>query len=160
MNKIKRFFNKIEQVIYFIPIIWKGWDWDYRYSLELFKHQLKRQAKFLDSPKAYGVDSEQRAKKIRTAVKLLDLVYEQEKYALEYQDKLQEEYGENVLDWHFIRTENSEFSELKYEYQFWDNAEEIRRREQKLFKESMEKQQKAEKLVWKYIGHNIRGWWD
>ena len=29
-----------------------------------------------------------------------------------------------------------------------------------LFKQSKQKQIRAEKLVWEFISHNIRGWWD
>jgi hypothetical protein len=49
---------------------------------------------------------------------------------------------------------------MKYEYEYWDNSKEIDEVHTKLFKESQKKQERAHKLVWEYISHNIRGWWD
>ena len=40
------------------------------------------------------------------------------------------------------------------------NAAEVEEVKDRLFKESQLKQQKAEKLVWEFISHNIRYWWD
>jgi len=36
----------------------------------------------------------------------------------------------------------------------------VKETKQKLYQESQEKQKRAEELVWKFISHNIRGWWD
>ena len=42
--RVKRFFRKLKRVWDFIPIIWKGDDYDYQYSIDLFKYQLDRTA--------------------------------------------------------------------------------------------------------------------
>jgi hypothetical protein len=49
---------------------------------------------------------------------------------------------------------------LRWEYEKWDNSEEISEVQKKLFLESNEKQKRAHKLLWKFIEHNIRHWWD
>ena len=165
MFVVKRFFRRVKRVIDFLPMIWKGFDFDYRYAIELFQHQLKRTADFMESDRAMTMDAKIRAKRIRTAVELLQKVYDKE-YGCEYQDKLKEIYGEKVLDWEFVELdEKSDYDgeplyELKWEYEKWDNAEEVKETKQKLYKESQEKQKRAEELVWKFISHNIRGWWD
>ena len=165
MFVVKRFFRRVKRVMDFIPMIWKGYDFDYRYAIELFQHQLKRTADHLESDRAMTMDAKIRAKRIRTAVELLQKVYDEE-YGCEYQDKLKEIYGEKVLDWEFVELdEKSDYDgellyELKWEYEKWDNAEEVKETKQKLYKESQEKQKRAEELVWKFISHNIRGWWD
>jgi len=46
---IERRVEQIKRVIDFLPIIWKGYDFDYYYTIELFKHQLQRQAKYFES---------------------------------------------------------------------------------------------------------------
>ena len=149
----------------FLPMIWKGYDFDYRYAIELFQYQLKRTADFMESDRAMTMDADIRARRIRTAVELLQKVYDED-YGCEYQDKLKELYGENVLDWEFIELDvksnyNGEpLYELKWAYEKWDNAEEVKEMKDKLFKESKTKQKRAEELVWKFISHNIRGWWD
>ena len=72
---MKRFIRRVRRVIDFLPIIWKGEDWDYYYSIELFQYQLKRTADFLESDKAYTVSAKATASRIRTAVELLDRVH-------------------------------------------------------------------------------------
>jgi hypothetical protein len=165
MFVVKRFFRRVKRVIDFLPMIWKGFDFDYRYAIELFQYQLKRTADFMESDGAVTMNANIRAKRIRTAVELLQKVYDEE-YGCEYQDKLKEIYGEKVLDWEFVELdEKSDFDgeplyELKWEYEKWDNSEEVKETKQKLYEESQEKQKRAEELVWKFISHNIRGWWD
>ena len=160
MFVVKRFFRRVKRVMDFLPMIWKGYDFDYRYAIELFQYQLERTAVFMESDRALTVDAEIRAKRIRTAVKLLQKIYDED-YACEYQDKLKELYGKNVLDWSFEDTgKGDDTSYLRYRYEQWDNAEEVQKMMNKLFLESQAKQKRAEELVWKFISHNIRYWWD
>jgi len=165
MFVVKRFFRRVKRVMDFLPMIWKGYDYDYRYAIELFQYQLERTANFMESDRVLTVDADIRARRIRTAVELLQKVYDEE-YGCEYQDKLKEMYGENVLDLEFIELdEKSDYDgeslyKMKWRYEYWDNAEEIAEVKRKLYKESQEKQKRAEELVWKFISHNIRYWWD
>jgi len=160
MRTIKQFFRRLKRTIDFLPIIWKGFDFDYRYAIELFQYQLERTADFMESDRANTVDADKRAKRIRTAIALMEKVYEED-YACEYQDKLKELYGQNVLGFRFEPTEyNNDTSYLKWEFEYWDNAEEIKQVHDKLYSEAQLKQQKAERILWKFLEHNIRGWWD
>jgi hypothetical protein len=164
LNDIKHFFRRkyqqIQRVIDFLPIIWNGFDFDYIYSIELFKKQLERQAKFMESNKSYSDRAKQDASRIRTAIRLMDKVYDDE-YGSEYQDKLKKLYGENVLNWWFEDTgRNDGSSYLRWEFEKWDNSEEIEKVQKKLFSESKEKQKRAHKLLWNFIEHNIQYWWD
>lgn len=160
MFVVKRFFRRVKRVMDFLPMIWKGYDYDYRYAIELFQYQLERTAEMMESDQAMTVDADIRARRIRTAVELLQKVYDEE-YGCEYQDKLKEMYGENVLDWWFEDTgEGDGSSYLRLEYEKWDNADEVAQVKHKLYDESKAKQKRAEKLVWKFISHNIRYWWD
>ena len=160
MRTIKQFFRRLKRTIDFLPIIWKGFDFDYRYAIELFQYQLERTADFMESDRANTVDADKRAMRIRTAIALMEKVYEED-YACEYQDKLKELYGQNVLGFRFEPTEyNNDTSYLKWEFEYWDNAEEIREVHDKLYSEAQLKQQKAERILWKFLEHNIRGWWD
>ena len=164
LNDIKYFFKRkyqqIQRVIDFLPMIWNGFDFDYIYSVQLFKKQLERQAKFFESDKSYSDRSKQDASRIRTAIRLMDKVYDDD-YGCEYQDKLKQLYGENALDFWFEDTgvgDGSTF--LRWEYEKWDNSEEIEEVQKKLFLESKEKQKRAHKLLWDFIEHNIQYWWD
>jgi len=165
MFVVKRFFRRVKRVMDFLPMIWKGYDFDYSYAIELFQYQLKRTADFMESDRALTVDSDIRARRIRTSVELLQKVYDED-YGCEYQDKLKELYGENVLDWEFIELdEKSDYDgeslyEMKWRYEYWDNSAEVKEMKDKLYQESQAKQKRAEELVWKFISHNIRYWWD
>ena len=156
----KRKYRQIKRVLDYLPIIWKGYDFDYRYAIDLFKHQLIRTSNFMESDRAYAIDSDMRAKRIKTAIELLDKVYDEE-YGMEYKDQMKKIYGDNVLDWNFEDTGRGDgTSYINYEYEKWENKDKVKETFDKLFKQSKEKQIKAEKLVWKFISHNIRGWWD
>jgi hypothetical protein len=157
---IRRKYQQIKRVIDFLPIIWNGFDFDYVYSIQLFKKQLERQAKFFESGKSYSDRANQNASRIRTAIRLMDKVYDEE-YGMEWVDKLEEQFGKEVLGWEFEDTgDGTGSSVVTSKYEKWDNAEEIRKVKLELISKSDAKQKKAEKLVWKFIGHNIRYWWD
>jgi len=147
----KRKRKQIARVISFLPIIWKGHDWDYQYSIELFQHQLKRTAKEI-RVNGVNVDREQIASRIETAVELLDKVYN-ETYAYEWVKLAETKYGPSqyCLD---------TFTE-RYERDY--TADERLLIEEDVYAlrhESQAKHQKATRLVWKYIEHNITRWWD
>ena len=119
----KRKYRQIERVIDFLPIIWRGFDFDYRYSLELFQKQLERQAKFFESGKAYVSDAKNTASRIRTAIQLMDNVYD-DKYEIEWVDKIEEQFGKEALDWEFEDTgDGTGSSFITNKYEKWDNAE-------------------------------------
>tara|TARA_R110002020_G_scaffold113236_3_gene260297 strand:- start:1788 stop:2153 length:366 start_codon:yes stop_codon:yes gene_type:complete len=116
-NNITWFFRRLRRVWDFLPIIWRGYDFDYSHAIELFRYQLERTADLLESDKAYTLNSNLHAQKIRTAIRLMDKVYE-------------EEWMEDFYD-----------RKISLE-------------------EAIKKQERAHKLLWEYIEHNIQGWWD
>lgn len=156
----KRKFWQIRNVIKWLPVIWGQFDFDYHYSLEVFKFQLKKQAQFLESKKSYTQSAPYNAQRIRTVLKLMDKVYDEE-YALEYQKILQEKYGEDILDIKFVDCKSKPtLYEMVYKYESRPDAKKIEAEKSKLFKESHEKQEKAHKILWKLIEKDIRSWWD
>lgn len=160
----RRKFWQIKNLFRWIPIIWNQFDFDYRYSIDVFKFQLQKQADFLESDKAHTVEAKNNAKRIRMVLRLMDKVYDEE-YGCEYQGKLKEKYGEDVLDWHFIDIEDKPgYSTMKWNYEVDEKYESLRDQiesdKDRLFKESQEKQHRAHKLLWALIEHNIQGWWD
>ena len=159
----RRKWRQIKNVIGWIPVVWKQFDFDYHYSLEVFKHQLLKQAKLMESDKAYSVDSNIQAQKIRMVVRLMDKVYNEE-YACEYQQKLKDKYGEDVDEMVFEEIpDKPEYSSMKWKYEvdekYVELRDEIKENSKKWFKESQDKQERAHKLLWKLIEFYIRGWW-
>ena len=160
----RRKWRQIKNVIGWIPIVWNQFDFDYRYSIEVFKHQLLKQADFMDSDRAYGVDSKIDAQRIRMICRLMDKVYNEE-YACEYQQKLKDTYGEDVIDWEFLDIPDKPgYSELKWKYEVDEKYEllrdEIALNKDKWFRESHEKQERAHKLLYTLLEFYIRRWWD
>jgi acetyl-CoA carboxylase alpha subunit len=151
----KRKYQQIQRVIDFLPIIWKGFDFDYIYSIELFKKQLERQASFLESERALTLEAHNNAKKIRTALRLMDIVYD-EKYIDEVFTELTELYGESKFGGEKLYT-------LKITNQNAVNEihqEKINEERSEKIKLARIKQKRAHKLLWDYIEHNIQNWWD
>jgi hypothetical protein len=73
---IKKKYRQIERTLSFLPLIWKGYDWDYRYAIDLFQKQLERTVIYLESDKAVTQNAKIHAQKIRTALRLIDIVYD------------------------------------------------------------------------------------
>jgi len=85
MYWFKRKYQQIKRVIDFLPMIWSGNDWDYLYSLDLFQKQLERTATYLESDMAVTQNAKIQAQKIRTALRLMDIVYD-DTYITEFLD--------------------------------------------------------------------------
>ena len=166
---IKRKVWQIKNVFRWLPIIWKQHDFDYQYSVGVFKFQLKKQAEFFESDKACTLSAKDTAKRIRTVIKLMDKVYNEE-YGMEYTGKLKELYGEDVLEVSFIETDDTTLNDfsgkteklytMRYKYETWDNADEIEKVKNELFHESQDKQRKAHRILWALIEKDIMCWWD
>ena len=71
MYWFKRKWRQVKRVADFLPIIWKGYDWDYHYAIELFQHQLKRTAHEIEH-RGHSLNRKQTASRIRTAVELIE----------------------------------------------------------------------------------------
>ncbi len=162
--RIKRFFYRIKRVIDFLPIIWKGFDFDYNYAIDLFQFQLKRTADYIDK-RGNAINNKDTAAKIRTAVRLIDKVYDED-YTMEYYDHLEKLYGETRHE--FVELEDKdEKGNPYYQMKIWnelavdeDHQKEIDEVRHQMFLKGRDKQKRAHKLLWSYIEHNIQNWWD
>ena len=160
MYWVKRKIRQIKRVIDFFPLIWNGFDFDYRYALDLFKKQLERQAKHMESDRAMTLSAKTNAQKIRTAIRLMDKVYDEE-YASEYMTQIDKLYGTTHYD--FVDEDGEELYTMK----LWnenavdeEHQNEINEIRKQMAIHSKEKQNRAHKLLWDYIEHNIQRWWD
>ena len=72
MWKIKRFIYRVKRVIEFIPVIWKGYDWNYGSAIDVFQYQLTRTVDYLESDKAQALEAKTNAAKIWTAIELME----------------------------------------------------------------------------------------
>jgi hypothetical protein len=156
----KRKYRQIQRIVDYLPIIWKGYDFDYSYSVDLFKKSLERQAKLFESDKLNSDRSKQNASRIRTAIQLMDKVYNED-YSMEWIDTIEAKYGSDVLDWESEDTSDGTSSSfITQKYEKWNNAEEIKTVKTALIKKSIKKQKRAHKILWDFVEHNIQFWWD
>ena len=157
----KRKYRQIKNVIRWIPVIWNNFDFDYSYALEAFKFQLGNIADHMESDRAVTMSAGVRAEKIRTIIRLMDKVYDEE-YATEYQDEIERLYGPREINWEDSDKEGYVmYNGYIYEREYTqEQLEAINKHETILHKESQEKQEKAHKLLWKLMEFYIRGFWD
>jgi hypothetical protein len=161
----RRKWSQVKRVIDFLPLVWKGYDWDYHYAVELFQHQLKRMADHIGSDKAWALEHKQTASRIRTAVELMQKIYDEE-YVMEYYDIMEEKYGKTS----FECIETGKFDdkgdpyytmEIYYEnYYTEEELQLIAEERRQLVLECRDKQKRAHKLLWDFVEHNIQRWWD
>ena len=150
--------NQFHNLKRWLPLIWNKYDFDYSYSIDMLKRALLDQAEFLESDRACSISAKDDAKRIRIIVSLMEKVYD-DTYALEYQDKLKELYGDDVFDFNFVSSEFEDMDTFEWGYKSNPNADEIDEMHSKLLKESHAKQERAEELLWKLVAHNIRRFW-
>lgn len=164
MRWFKRKYRQIKRTIEFLPLIWRGADWDYRYAVDLFTYQLSRTADYIEDNNRC-VNSTADSKRIRTVVNLLEKVYEEE-YGMEYLDIIKKKYGTSKFEFKKLKETDKKgdpYYEIidAYDYDYTDSellmiAEE---RHAELLNSAV-KQKRAHKLAWELIEHNIQQWWD
>jgi len=160
MRPLRRFKRNIEALLYYTPIIWRSYDFDYIYSLDIMMHQLKRTVKFLESEKAYGVGSKWRADKGKLIINLYEK-YRDDFYALKPFNVMKPLYGEYVPDWE--KTNNKTYTLKGWK---WEKAidekhnEEINETMSMLLDMAQEKQNKCEKLFWRAMEQYLKHIWD
>jgi hypothetical protein len=161
----KRKYHQIRKTLDFLPLIWNSYDFDYRYSIDLFKKHLEYQASFLESKRAMTLEAKNNAQKIRTTISLMNKVYEDE-YSTEYMDTIDKLYGTTHYD--FVETDELDKNgdpyyrlELRNEGAMdEEHQKEIDEIRTQMIREGREKQRRAHKLLWDYVEHNIQRWWD
>ena len=79
----RRKFWQIRNIIHWIPILWNQYDFDYIYAIKVFRFQLLKMAKFLDSDNACTISSRDKSKDIKKVIELMDKIYD-DKYHEEY----------------------------------------------------------------------------
>ena len=162
----KRKYRQIKRTIDFLPLIWNSYDFDYSYALDLFKKQLEYTAKHLESDRAMTLSAKTNAQKIRTAIRLMDKVYNEE-YGMEYVDDIEFLYGKTHYDFIELTEKSKRTGEPLYELKLRNelaaneqHQKEIDEVRNQMMIRSRERQKRAHKLLWDFIEHNIQRWWD
>ena len=178
----KRKYIQVKRVLDYLPIIWNGFDWDYKYATDLFAHQLGRMADHFESDEANTMSAKDNAKRIRTTLKLMKLVGDEE-YAMEYIDyEVVESYFVPCKDGKgYSNMETNHISETYDEFfkkyplihkralngeGIWgkrynaDNATDFELKRNIAMNVAYLNQERARKTLHKLIERNIQSWWD
>lgn len=173
----KYFKQGIKNLIYWLPVIWKDRNWDDHYIFEVLKHKLKAQAKYIGD-RDFHTRAKLDAKRMKLCVKLIQLVQD-ETYAMEYMD-----YAKDRV-W-FTPCEDREGSSLYNSEEVWEKYDEFFKKYPLVYKQVMKgagpftldgrdesdmkriiamniahiNQDRVQKLLFKILEENIRGWWD
>lgn len=157
--RISYFFYKIKRLFEYFPIIWKTHDWDYSYSIDIFRYQLQRTLKSFEKNEDLTRNYEQQ--RLKTILKLMDLVYDH-KYELEFFDIMQEKYGK----YRFLFDKDPDFIRYKVRISYegfkdlsQEEIEKAKEEENEIMLMCDKKQEKAHRILWKLIEHNIRDFW-
>lgn len=160
LGTVRSYTRRIKRLIEFIPVVWKGYDYDYCYSIDLFKYQLNRTANEIESRKMI-TDWKHVTSRIRLAVKLLELGYN-EGYTSEVQQRYEEEFG--VSEFKIVEADDPKLFQISTIW--WQNAKDSQENElinERFFEEtsvSYFKNERAKQLAWKLIAKDIERWWD
>lgn len=149
-----RGYKRMRMIFRWLPFLCRHYDFDYRYAIEAFSIQLKHIADFLDSDRAYAADAKFNATRIRTVLKLLKKVIDED-YAMEYMDEIEKLYGKRK--WVF---ENNKLENKFVNLYNKTELEEIEKHCEQLYQKSKLKQEKARRILIKLIDENIDKWWD
>lgn len=159
-REIKWFFRQVSRSFAYAKHAWGGYDWDYHYSVDMFQYSLERLADRLDSNAAYGTDAKSRASRCRMIARLMKRVNE-DYYELKYADELRELYGDCVMITEYLDDDQYRLIGWKWEKAIDDkHNDEINKLSDELYQLGIEKQKRAEVLLWKLVEHNIKYFWD
>ena len=160
LGTVRSYSRRIKRLIEFIPVIWKGYDYDYGHSIDLFKYQLGRTADEIERRKMI-TDWKHVTSRIRLAIKLLELGYD-EGYTTEVHKRYEEEFGASE----FKIVESDDPKLFYISTLWWENVTDSQENElinERFFEETSEsyfRSERAKQLAWKLIAKDIERWWD
>ena len=167
----------IKNIIYWFPIIWKDRDWDGHYIFEILQHKLVAQANYIGR-RDFHTRAQLDAKRMRLCVKLIKKVQEED-YTMEYMD-----YAKDRV-W-FTDCEDRPGSSQYNSEEVWENYDDYFKKYPLVYKQVLKgagpftldgrdesdmkriiamniahvNQERVQKLLFKILEENIRGWWD
>jgi len=168
------FIRGIENLWYWLPVIWKDRNWDHQFIFDILSHKLKAQSEYIGG-RGIHVSAERDAEVMMTCVRLIEKV-SSEWYSMEYMDYHKTKHWFEPADKEGYSTWESKQLEENFEdyfakypliYKRVMNGEGIF----KLEGTDDDKQRiamniahinhdRARKLLFKLMEQNIEGWWD
>lgn len=146
-----------QNLIYWLPVIWKDRNWDYSHFLEILKHKID--AIRLDVPNWTGRNNEKIAEDIEHAVALIDALVNEE-----YQ---QQAFDEHAFIWGrakmVFKPISDKFSSAEFVYPSVSDKATQKKAEEELSKllfDARAKRREAIDTLFRIIKDNFETWWD
>ena len=161
MWRVRKFFRNIKRIIKWIPRLWNNEEFAYDYALNVLKYKLEDIADHMEKQNRFE-NTKHYVSRLRTTVRLIDKVYGYQDYDTDGYDKVIELYGERNFDFTPLedRPDCSRI-DISFKNKYTEEELEVIEKHEKLIREEHRlKQEKAHKLVWKMIEHNLYKWWD
>jgi hypothetical protein len=170
--RIRRFYNRIKNVIRWLPTIWKDQDWDDFYIFEILRVKLKHQAKYIGD-RDFFVGADRETEKMLLCIKLIERIqddyYNTESHSYHKSNFIFDE-SEDGTDTYRLRIEeisedfDSYFAKYPLEYKRVMNAEYCPfNRDTKsgiAFAMGHMIHKKSVRILFKTLEYNIERWWD
>jgi hypothetical protein len=148
MKRIYQFLDRLHNLWKWFPIIWNDRDWDDYFIFEVLKFKLKNMSDSFEQNDWY-VGNEQDVKKMRTCIKLIELVqssyYETEAYDYENVEEYLAKYKNVTLK---VLTDKK--------YQIFPNEN----RNAVAMNVGLYKHQQAKRILFTMLERYIEYWWE
>lgn len=158
MWRIKLFFRKLKRLVEWLPVIWRGDDYDYNFAINAFKYQLERTAKYIEK-NGHLENGKQVVLQIRTATELIDKVYN-DGYLDEAEAQFGRQYGTSEIVFTDYDGDNFEINIQWHSALNFEHNDEINEFYKAHMMHAYNKTKRGQDLLWRYIARNIDRWWD
>jgi len=168
------FIRGIENLWYWLPVIWKDRNWDHQFIFDILSHKLKAQSAYIGG-RGLHVSAERDAEIMMTCVRLIEKVKD-EYYGMEYMDYHKTKHWfepadkEGYSTWESRELEENfddYFAKYPLIYKRVMNDEGVFNREGReddkhiiAMNIAHINHDRARKLLFKLIEQHIEGWWD
>jgi len=109
-------FNRLKNVFYWLPVIWKDHNFDYEYIFIILRHKLQKMRDDFRSKDAVGAEANKRANEMELAIEVLDRLTAQD-YIINCTENHDKKWGdiywENGIKRYYVKTEKDKIQEAK-----------------------------------------------
>jgi hypothetical protein len=156
---IKQFVHHVKNLIYWFPVIWNDYDWDYIFMLKIMRHKLNNMQNFFNSKDTHVLDAEDYAKEISEIMVRLDRIIG----ATHLETELETFYVK-YPDFDFAKSLENSFVECEDHPGMLEYKSDMTEDQEELFmacsKKSNEKEQEDYEYVFNTLRDRIQHYWD
>jgi hypothetical protein len=164
---IRRFFESIQTVIKWFPVIWKDRQWDHTYLFIIMRKKLVMMRDLFNSDRAIAEGSKKRAKEMDECIVILDRIIDDFCYGRKCYDAIDEKYGKTRYGFEPSYDSSGEYTDKYCQMTFfrmYADTPEKQQEASEMFKRCMEVEEEERKddydKLFKLLNKNVRGWWD